>query len=109
MMLFLLHSRRWHEEEAVTNDTKEAKHDSDRGDILDSVQALITRVQSKGRDLCMHEALASKELEVWMGKGENRTSLDGSKCPISLTKNAAEQVSMASSTEEANLTTAEEQ
>ena len=57
----------------------------------------------------MHEALASKELEVWMGKGENKTSLDGSKCPISLTKNAAEQVSMASSTEEAKLTTAEEQ
>jgi len=109
MMLFLLHSRRWHEEEAVTNDEKEAKHDSDRGDILDSVQALITRIQGKGRDLCMHEALASKELEVWMGRGENKTSLDGSKCPISLTKNAAEQVSMASSTEEANLTTAEEQ
>ncbi|KAL7449108.1 hypothetical protein ACHAWC_001197, partial [Mediolabrus comicus] len=63
MMLFLLHSRRWHEEEAVTNDEKEAKHDSDRGDILDSVQALITRIQGKGRDLCMHEALASKELE----------------------------------------------
>jgi protoheme IX farnesyltransferase len=99
MMLFLLHSRRWHEEEAVTNDEKEAKHDSDRGDILDSVQALITRVQAKGKELCMHEALASKELEVWMGKGENKTSLDGTKCPISLSKNAAEKASMASSTE----------
>ena len=111
MMLFLLHSRRWHEheEEAVTNDEKVVKQDSDRGDILDSLQALITRIQAKGRDLCMHEALASKELEVWMGKGENKTSLDGSKCPISLTKSAAEQVSMASSAEKSKLTTTEEQ
>mmetsp|Transcript_20853 Transcript_20853/g.34405 ORF Transcript_20853/g.34405 Transcript_20853/m.34405 type:complete len:475 (+) Transcript_20853:85-1509(+) len=93
MMLFLLHSRRWHEE--VTNDDKEKT-------ILDSVQTLMTKIQAKGKELCMHEALVSKEMEVSIGEGENKTSLDGSKCPISVTKNA--QISMAAREEEVSLT-----
>mmetsp|Transcript_15010 Transcript_15010/g.24516 ORF Transcript_15010/g.24516 Transcript_15010/m.24516 type:complete len:475 (-) Transcript_15010:30-1454(-) len=93
MMLFLLHSRRWHEE--VTNDDKEKT-------ILDSVQTLMTKIQAKGKELCMHEALVSKEVEVSIGEGENKTSLDGSKCPISVTKNA--QISMAAREEEVSLT-----
>ena len=89
MMLFLLHSRRWHEE--VTNDEKEKT-------ILDSVQTLMTKIQAKGKELCMHEALVSKEVEVSIGEGENKTAIDGSKCPISITKNA--QISMATTGEE---------
>mmetsp|Transcript_6185 Transcript_6185/g.9327 ORF Transcript_6185/g.9327 Transcript_6185/m.9327 type:complete len:474 (-) Transcript_6185:70-1491(-) len=92
MMLFLLHSRRWHEE--VTNDEKEET-------ILDSFQKLMSKIQAKGKELCMHEALVSKDVEVSIGEGENKTSLDGSKCPISMTKNA--QISMGTGKEEVTL------
>ncbi|KAK1743436.1 protoheme IX farnesyltransferase [Skeletonema marinoi] len=92
MMLFLLHSRRWHEE--VTNDEKDET-------ILDSFQKLMSKIQAKGKELCMHEALVSKEVEVSIGEGENKTSLDGSKCPISMTKNA--QISMGTGKEEVTL------
>lgn len=98
MMLFLLHSRRWHEE--VTNDEKDKT-------ILDSLQTLMSKIQSKGKELCMHEALVSKEVEVSVGEGENKTSLDGSKCPISMTKNA--QISMATATEEVVTLTIDEE
>jgi hypothetical protein len=106
MMLFLLHSRRWHEE--ITNDEKEKGHNAS---ILDSLQALMSRIQAKGRELCMHEAIASKEIELRMGKEERKTALDGSKCPISLTKavaagNAA-QVSTIASNNKVTLTTGE--
>mmetsp|Transcript_35218 Transcript_35218/g.71940 ORF Transcript_35218/g.71940 Transcript_35218/m.71940 type:complete len:474 (+) Transcript_35218:117-1538(+) len=92
MMLFLLHSRRWHEE--VTNDEKDET-------ILDSFQKLMSKIQAKGKELCMHEALVSKEVEVSIGEGENKTSLDGSKCPISMTKNA--QISIGTGKEEVTL------
>eukprot|EP00574_Skeletonema_japonicum_P002170 CAMPEP_0201719948 /NCGR_PEP_ID=MMETSP0593-20130828/5003_1 /ASSEMBLY_ACC=CAM_ASM_000672 /TAXON_ID=267983 /ORGANISM="Skeletonema japonicum, Strain CCMP2506" /LENGTH=477 /DNA_ID=CAMNT_0048210471 /DNA_START=4 /DNA_END=1437 /DNA_ORIENTATION=+ len=98
MMLFLLHSRRWHEE--VTNDEKDET-------ILDSLQTLMSKIQSKGKELCMHEALVSKEVEVSVGEGENKTSLDGSKCPISMTKNA--QISMATAKNEVNTLTIDEE
>ena len=54
----------------------------------------------------MHEALVSKEVEVSIGEGENKTSLDGSKCPISMTKNA--QISMGTGKEEVTLTIEED-
>ena len=84
MMLFLLHSRRWHE-----NMTAEEREKEDSS-MLVSVQKLMSRIQSNGKDLCVHEAIASKELEVWLGKDANKTQLDGSKCPITLTKAVAE-------------------
>jgi len=99
MMLFLLHSRRWHKE--VTNFEKDKT-------ILESLQSLMSIIQSKGRELCMHEALVSKEVEISIGKGGNKTSLDGSKCPISMTKAVANaQVSM-NGKEEITLTIHEE-
>ena len=47
-----------------------------------------------------------KEVEVSIGEGENKTSLDGSKCPISMTKNA--QVSMAAGKAKVKLTIVDE-
>ena len=79
MMLFLFHSRRWHED--LGNEERDET-------ILDSFQTFLSKIQSKGKELCMHEALVSKEVEVSIGEGENKTSLDGSKCPISVTKNS---------------------
>jgi len=90
MMLFLLHSRRWHEE--VTDDGRLALENGGTEDasILVSMQKLMNDIQSKGRDLCMHEAIASTRLGVWFGNESNETAIDGSKCPISLGKAVAE-------------------
>lgn len=89
MMLFLLHSRRWHEE--VTDDDKLALEGGEVEDasILISMQKLMNKIQSKGRELCMHEAIASKDLGIWFGSESNKTAIDESKCPISLGKNAS--------------------
>jgi len=88
MMLFMLHSRRWHEEvdadEMVLRDGE-----SNDGSVLVSMQRLINKVQSKGRDLCMHEAIVSKDVGIWFGNESAKTVIDGSKCPISLGKTAA--------------------
>jgi len=90
MMLFLLHSRRWHEE--VTDDGRLALENGGTEDasILVSMQKIMNDIQSKGRDLCMHEAIASTRLGVWFGNESNETAIDGSKCPISLGKAVAE-------------------
>jgi protoheme IX farnesyltransferase len=70
MMLFLLHSRQWNEME---------HHDEQDSFILHSLKA-------KGRELCIHEAIASKD--VWIGSSkENGTTLDESKCPSIALKN----------------------
>mmetsp|Transcript_24733 Transcript_24733/g.53351 ORF Transcript_24733/g.53351 Transcript_24733/m.53351 type:complete len:489 (+) Transcript_24733:100-1566(+) len=93
MMLFLLHSRRWHEE--VTDDDKLVLKDGqvDNESILVSMQKLINRVQSKGKELCMHEAIVSKDVGIWVGSESNKAAIDGSKCPISLGKAVAENAS----------------
>ena len=88
MMLFLLHSRRWHEE--VTDDNKEVNEAS----ILMKMQKLMNDIQSKGKDLCMHEALASKDVGIWVGTDSNKTAIDGSKCPITIGKAVAENASV---------------
>jgi len=102
MMLFLLHSRRWHEE--VTEDDKlvlkNGEGVEDASSLLVSMQKFMSEVQSKGRDLCMHESIASKEVGVWVGSEANKTPIDGSKCPISLGKAMAESANSTISTTE---------
>ena len=97
MMLFLLHSRRWHEEEVTNynkleaNNNGELEVDYDDASILVSMQKLMNRIQAKGRELCMHEAIASKDVGIWLGRNDSqRTAIDGSKCPIALGKAVAE-------------------
>jgi protoheme IX farnesyltransferase len=93
MMLFLLHSRRWHEE--VTDDEGLNLDDGDacNASMLESMQKLMNEIQSKGRDLCVHEAIASNAVEIWVGSNTNKTALDGSKCPISIGNAVAETAS----------------
>ncbi|KAL9188292.1 hypothetical protein ACHAXT_006670 [Thalassiosira profunda] len=86
MMLFLLHSRRWHEE--ATEEDELTLKDEDSS-LLISMKKGMNKIQSKGRDLCIHEALASDSLGVSIGSEMNKTPIDGSKCPISLGKAAA--------------------
>ncbi|KAL7530395.1 hypothetical protein ACHAXR_003470 [Thalassiosira sp. AJA248-18] len=87
MMLFLIHSRRWHEE--VTDDEGVV----DNASLLVKMQKLMNEIQTKGRDLCMHEAIASNDVGIWVGNESNKTAIDGSKCPITLGKAAAENAS----------------
>ncbi|KAL3794216.1 hypothetical protein ACHAW5_000180 [Stephanodiscus triporus] len=89
MMLFLLHSRRWHEE--VTDDNKSTLKNGDVGDVslLVSMQKLMNEIQAKGRELCMHEAIASKDIGLWLGSDSSKIAIDGSKCPIAIGKAAA--------------------
>ena len=100
MMLFLLHSRRWHEE--VTDDVKLSMEDGDVGDasMLVTMQKLINDIQSKGRELCMHDAIASNAVKIWVGSDTNKTAIDGSKCPISIGKAAAVTASSSIATKE---------
>ena len=74
IMLFLLHSRKWHED----TDEEDIEIASPYLWVKDTVHV----IQSKGRELCLHEAIAAKD--VWIGEGENKTVLVKSKCPISL-------------------------
>eukprot|EP00970_Alexandrium_tamarense_P008194 scaffold1559_cov193-Alexandrium_tamarense.AAC.11 len=105
MMLFLLHSRRWHEE--ATNDEKVALEKEDKNNsLLVAVQNFVHDVQSKGRDLCVHEAIASKD--VWVGSESHKTPLDGTKCPISLGKVVAESATSVGVVSEEKLTLKEE-
>lgn len=105
MMLFLLHSRRWHEE--ATNDEKVALEKEDKNNsLLVAVQNFVHDVQSKGRDLCVHEAIASKD--VWVGSESHKTPLDGTKCPISLGKVVAESAISVGVVSEEKLTLKEE-
>jgi len=76
MMLFLIHSRRWHGE--VTDED----HVDGEATLLVRMQEVISAIRAKGRELCMHEALASGDVTV--GSGKAKTALDGSKCPVSL-------------------------
>ena len=79
LMLFLLHSRKWHEDTtSIEEDEEMMENASPFLWVKDSVRG----IQNKGRELCLHEAIASKD--VWIGEGENKTALDESKCPISL-------------------------
>ena len=43
----------------------------------------------------MHEAIASKDVGIWLGRNDDtqRTAIDGSKCPITLGKAVAENAS----------------
>jgi protoheme IX farnesyltransferase len=95
MMLFLLHSRRWHEDVTATTTAEiklqqlQGQDDEDNNNnisVLVTMQKVMNDIQSKGRELCMHEALVSKDVEVWVGNDSNKTAIDGSKCPISLGK-----------------------
>lgn len=101
MMLFLLHSRRWQEdkeeeeEEEVADMEKRKRNEveEEEGDIsmLIAMQKLMNKVRSKGRELCMHEAIASTDIGVWVvGSKSNMTAIDGSKCPISVGKAVVE-------------------
>jgi len=93
MMLFLLHSRRWHEEKLMNDEAIEVDKDAS---ILVSMQRLMDRIQAKGRELCMHEKIVRKEIAIWLGlntdESSTKTSIDGSKCPVSLGKEAIETV-----------------
>lgn len=80
MMLFLLHSRRWHE------DLTEEDMDKENASLLLSLEKFIHEIQSKGKELCVHEAIASKEVDIWIGSEKHKASLDASKCPISFGK-----------------------
>lgn len=95
MMLFLLHSRRWHEEEKKLMNDDAIDVDNDES-ILVSMQRLMDRIQAKGRELCMHEKIVRKEIQIWLGlntdESSTKTSIDGSKCPVSLGKEAIETV-----------------
>lgn len=101
MMLFLLHSRRWHEEDKLTKD-EAIEVDNDES-ILVSMQRLMDRIQAKGRELCMHEKIVRKEIAIWLGvntdESSTKTSIDGSKCPVSLGKEAIETVNTSISNE----------
>jgi protoheme IX farnesyltransferase len=82
MMLFLLHSRRWHDNK------EEGKINNNMS--FSSLEHFVRRLQDKGRELCLHEAIASKD--VWIGSKDNKMTIDESKCPISLTKKEGEKV-----------------
>lgn len=69
LSLFLLHSRKWHEEDDST------------------LNGFIHMVQDKGREMCLHEVVISND--VWVGTKEEKTALDKSKCPISMTRNVS--------------------
>jgi len=100
MMLFLLHSRRWHEE--VPDDDKLVLKNGEVEDasVLVSMQKLVNEIQQKGRDLCMHESIVAKDVRIWVGNESNKTVIDGSKCPISLGKAVAESANSSIATEE---------
>lgn len=85
MMLFLLHSRRWHED--VTDELKNEYVDNH---IIHSMQKLMNTIQDKGKELCMHEVIATNNVEVWAGDESKKTAIDGSKCPITLGKTVAD-------------------
>ncbi len=97
MMLFLLHSRRWHEEFNLIEGDKLALIHGKKEEVIDvsilvKMQKLMFDIQSKGRELCMHEAIASKDVEMWVASESTKTVIDGSKlkCPISIGKAVAE-------------------
>lgn len=101
MMLFLLHSRRWHEEVTEEEEKLMLKNgEVEDASILVSMQKLMTKIQSKGRDLCMHETIASTEIGIRVGSKPNETAIDGSKCPISLGKVVAESAQSSIATKE---------
>ncbi len=104
MMLFLLHSRRWHEE--IGDEEKLSLINGENGEgtdasILVKMQKIMNEIQSKGRELCMHEAIASNDVEIWVASESTKSLIDGSKCPISIGKAVAEStcVSVASKQE----------
>ena len=104
MMLFLLHSRRWHEE--IGDEEKLSLINGENGEgtdasILVKMQKIMNDIQSKGRDLCMHEAIAFKDVEIWVASESTKSVINGSKCPISIGKAVAEStcVSVASKQE----------
>jgi len=78
MMLFLLHSRQWHKENATDDLEEEARASS-------PLENLMHYLQSKGKELCIHETIADKD--VWISLNEKKTPFDKSKCPVSLVRN----------------------
>ncbi len=91
MMLFLLHSRRWHEK--IGDDDQLDLNNGEKADdatVLFKMQKIMNEIQSKGRELCMHEAIASKDVEIWVAIDSKKSLIDGSKCPISIGKAVAE-------------------
>ena len=92
-MLFLLHSRRWHEE--IEDEDKLGLINGENGEATDAsilvkMQKIMNDIQSKGRDLCMHEAIAFKDVEIWVASESTKSVINGSKCPISIGKAVAE-------------------
>ena len=77
MMLFLLHSRQWHKENATDDLEEEAR-------ACSPLENLMHYLQSKGKELCIHETIADKD--VWISLNEKKTPFDKSKCPVSLVR-----------------------
>ena len=55
-------------------------------DVLQTMQKIMNRVQAKGRQLCIHEKIASNDVSI--ESEANKTRIDGTKCPITLGKAA---------------------
>lgn len=76
MMLFLLHSRQWHKDHTIDDPEKEARS---------PLENLIHYLQSKGKELCIHETIAYKD--DWIRLNKEKTPFDKSMCPASLKRN----------------------
>merc|ERR1711957_870866 len=85
MMLFLLHSRRWHEDEAG-DELRQTREGDEDAPLLAGLQKILSGVRSRGRDLCVHESIAANDVGIRLGSVARETPLDGAKCPISLAK-----------------------
>ena len=83
MTLFILHSRRWRDDEKV--------RESD--DFLAYLKANANKVRSIGREHCIHEVVV----------GKDNTGLE-SKCPISLAKFKTKEVTIKGVTAAVNVT-----
>lgn len=84
LMLFLLHSRKWHsdkEEDSINSSNND-------GALLD----WISKIQGAGREACLHELIVQKNLWVQFASSsssddrEEKIELDESKCPVALVK-----------------------
>ncbi|EJK43897.1 hypothetical protein THAOC_37615 [Thalassiosira oceanica] len=71
-----------HRRRAAPERVTDEDHVDGEATLLVRMQEVISAIRAKGRELCMHEALASGDVTV--GSGKAKTALDGSKCPVSL-------------------------
>jgi len=83
LTLFLLHSRRWHEEAA---DDDRLREDAS---LLVRARDVVRDLRSRGRDLCAHEALAAADVGVRVGDEARATPVDETACPVALARAAA--------------------